>query len=386
EHLAVGKSGLVVIDVDDLSVLDDLRSEFPGIDETLTAESGRAGGGLHLYLTLPAGVTIKSRRWRPGVDVKSSGGHVMAPPSIHPQSGIAYRWRDESLAPLEAFPGLIAALQRPQRAHTADAIRTSSTAMVVSKFTDVATRYGEAALRGEIERMRDAPLGDRNNTLNGCAFNLGTLVSGGELPEQQVRDTLRAVAESAFGGDSGPGEIDGTLNSGLLAGMDNPRSAPTVVLPIGDVVAPLVAEAAAHLPDGIGVGEAATTQVLVDTFGDRLRWVQEQRTWWICSRTTRPGFWSPEDREGSELMAHATAVAHARRVSAPGNAVAIMLGPRYAEAVLRLARPRLAARPRDFNADPWMLGVRNGVVDLRTGALSVASPEMLLTKQAGAAY
>src|SRR5439155_26616657 len=53
---------------------------------------------------------------------------------------------------------------------------------------------------------------------------------------------------------------------------------------------------------------------------------------------------------------------------------------------LGLARARLAARPRDFNADPWMLGVRNGVVDLRTGALSVASPEMLLTKQAGAAY
>src|SRR5438309_10475251 len=71
--IAVGKSGLVVIDVDDLSVLDDLRSEFPGIDETLTAESGRAGGGLHLYFTLPAGVTIKSRRWRPGVDVRRSG-------------------------------------------------------------------------------------------------------------------------------------------------------------------------------------------------------------------------------------------------------------------------------------------------------------------------
>ena len=131
-----------------------------------------------------------------------------------------------------------------------------------------------------------------------------------------VVDSLGAAAAVAFQGEDEPGEIGGTLHSGLLAGMDHPRAAPTVELPADDIVAPLVAEAATHIhPDKVGVGEAETTRILVTAFGDRLRWVQEQQTWWIRSRTTRPGFWSPEDREGSVLMAHAASVVHA--TSAP---------------------------------------------------------------------
>lgn len=39
-----------------------------------------------------------------------------------------------------------------------------------------------------------------------------------------------------------------------------------------------------------------------------------------------------------------------------------------------------------FDADPWLLGVKNGVVDLQTGKLIEAKPSMLMTKQAGAQY
>ena len=46
-------------------------------------------------------------------------------------------------------------------------------------------------------------------------------------------------------------------------------------------------------------------------------------------------------------------------------------------AVVALARenPALATVPEQWNADPWLLGTSGGVVDLRTGQLSPASPE-----------
>lgn len=42
--------------------------------------------------------------------------------------------------------------------------------------------------------------------------------------------------------------------------------------------------------------------------------------------------------------------------------------------------------PAAFDSNPWMLGVRNGVLDLRTGELMVASPDLFISKQAGAPF
>jgi len=53
---------------------------------------------------------------------------------------------------------------------------------------------------------------------------------------------------------------------------------------------------------------------------------------------------------------------------------------------LAAAQPGIAARPELFDSDPWLLGVRNGVVDLRTGNFRPARREDYITKQAGAEY
>lgn len=58
------------------------------------------------------------------------------------------------------------------------------------------------------------------------------------------------------------------------------------------------------------------------------------------------------------------------------------------EAMLRLGSTEegMSAALSDFDSDPWLLGVRNGVVDLRTGELLEARPEMRISKQCNAAY
>jgi hypothetical protein len=62
---------------------------------TLTSISGRGDGGFHLWLNRPADITLNTKLG-PGVDVKAGGkGYIVAPPSLHPDSGLPYTWADQ---------------------------------------------------------------------------------------------------------------------------------------------------------------------------------------------------------------------------------------------------------------------------------------------------
>ncbi len=58
------------------------------------------------------------------------------------------------------------------------------------------------------------------------------------------------------------------------------------------------------------------------------------------------------------------------------------------EAMVKLTTsiPGMSVAPADLDADPFLLGVRNGVVDLKTGKLLSAQPNLLLTKQCKADF
>jgi putative DNA primase/helicase len=58
------------------------------------------------------------------------------------------------------------------------------------------------------------------------------------------------------------------------------------------------------------------------------------------------------------------------------------------EAMVKLATsiPGMSVAPAELDADPYLLGVRNGVVDLNAGKLLPADPTMLLTKQCDADF
>ncbi len=58
------------------------------------------------------------------------------------------------------------------------------------------------------------------------------------------------------------------------------------------------------------------------------------------------------------------------------------------EAMLTLAasEPGMTVAITELDCDPWLLGVHNGVVDLRNGRLLKNEPAMLITRQCGASY
>jgi hypothetical protein len=106
---------VVVIDVDPrnggASSQQILESYYGPLPETLSVLSGRGDGGTHRYYRRPLG-RLTSRYLGDGIDVKTSAGYVVAPPSIHPDSGRPYRWID---APIAEPPAWLVDLIRPLR-------------------------------------------------------------------------------------------------------------------------------------------------------------------------------------------------------------------------------------------------------------------------------
>ena len=82
-------SNLIVIDLDDKSLANELFSEWESIlQSTLVIETSR---GFHIYTRpkdgiFPPNAKFQDARGR-GIDIKSEGGYVVAPPSIHPDGG-----------------------------------------------------------------------------------------------------------------------------------------------------------------------------------------------------------------------------------------------------------------------------------------------------------
>lgn len=82
--------------------------------------------------------------------------------------------------------------------------------------------YFLKALEDEADKVRDAPVGGRNQQLNASAFKLGQLVQGEGLDPCYIWQALSPAAEDA-GLDSA--EIETAIESGLSAGILKPRSA-----------------------------------------------------------------------------------------------------------------------------------------------------------------
>ena len=166
---------LVVIDVDPQnggSVTELEQVAGVALPETLTVISGRGTGGAHYYFRRPPG-PVSARRLPAGIDVKTSSGYCVMPPSRHPLTGLAYRWVDNAPAPL---PGEIIALLAPPTP-VARAARSR--------------RRGSSSVRGLIEHVERLHPGSRNR---GVFWAACRAVENGETEETFERLIAAAIA------------------------------------------------------------------------------------------------------------------------------------------------------------------------------------------------
>jgi hypothetical protein len=138
--------------------------------------------------------------------------------------GMSYRWEDARVAIVEAPAwlselALAASSNGAARRIILDLNTVNGSPRKSSSARDYV--WARAALQRECDAL------NTNAALNIAAFNLGQIVAGGELTEQEVIDALTAGAEAcgldiAYGSPS----ISKTINSGLHAGMKLPRQRP----------------------------------------------------------------------------------------------------------------------------------------------------------------
>lgn len=212
------ENGICVLDVDAPEGLLHLEQLLDGLGVALprTPCVRSGGGGLHYYFAQPP-EKLKNRAGHiaPGLDIRSEGGSIVLPPSVH-KSGREYVWL---VSPDEwCSEGVVMPPPMPEWLRLKAASEKLRPKLVRSKGQQAVlpTRIlelEEAALKG-------AQPGSRNYALNRAAFVFGQFVAADEITEAETRTRLSGIALE-IGLDAA--EIMPTIDSGMRAGMAQPR-------------------------------------------------------------------------------------------------------------------------------------------------------------------
>jgi hypothetical protein len=175
------ESGIVVIDADGD------EGEQTSIDRglfDLRTPTVFTAKGVHWYFEHP-GYPVQSKvRILPGLDVRADGGYVVVPPSVH-VTGYQYAWHDWTYptdTPLHPMPAWVVQRRDP-------------IAPVEASAGVQSPRYVEAAFRQELDAVRSAPEGERNDTLNKAAFAIARFVP--VLPARRMAEEFVRAAVAA---------------------------------------------------------------------------------------------------------------------------------------------------------------------------------------------
>lgn len=195
-------SGITVIDIDGPEGENNaawLSRHFGSFPATVEAKSGN---GRHLYYRYEPAVKNWSGKPGPKIDIRTGGGSVTAPPSIH-KSGRAYAWVNSPAdTPLAPFPlWIVHKIARDEQA---------------KRLRDMPKRGAPPrALEDWLAEITRAAPGERNHTLNRIAFIVGARTAESRGDPQHAMDALiSAAAKSGL-----PlVEARGTAKSGFRAG------------------------------------------------------------------------------------------------------------------------------------------------------------------------
>ena len=223
---------LLVFDFDGLDGYKTYCAQFPILSETLTVATG-SGNGMHVYYRAETLPKSTGQLAVPGghVEIKADGRQVVAPPSVHPDTGALYEvYKRIDIHPLpsgdmQTILDWIAKHNEPERTYTPEpqAPSTNGTAH---------RAYAEAALTNETNLLATMPSGGRNDQLTVAAFSLGQIVAAGHLTRDEVkRALLGACQANNLIKDDGVKTFEATFESGLRAGMGQPRYIPDRPMP-----------------------------------------------------------------------------------------------------------------------------------------------------------
>lgn len=370
--------------------------------EFVTSAWRSPSGGVNVLLRKPIGATFSNRSPWDGVDVRADAGWVVAPGCRHSVGG-AWVWLDQSgFATASPIPAAMAAMLRPaapttgRQASNAETIRfikaspTESTFTVMQRFAvELATfRAAERGSRhGALMHIIAWSFGLRHLDLRTAMMQIDDAwqkLTTGERRESEPSEVAtwvagreidqRAAQTPPPGCDPLTGELTGGLTGDDAAAAD----------------APTDGDDAAAASDGYRLTDAGNALRLVAFAAGHLRYVHAWGRWIVY----QGGRWQVDagdalatdhaKRVARKILAAAATAANPderKRLFAWGirsessGAIASMI---------RLARGdrRVLTTHDELDTDPYLLNVKNGTVDLRTGLLRPHDPADLLTLMA----
>lgn len=430
--VALGPSDLVVVDLDqhestspdgEISVVDGSDSFQHWLSESgVVLEDGiralTGGGGEHLFFEAPNEDAERIKNcigWLPGVDIKAAGGYVLVSPSVH-VSGRVYAWREVPGAAPAVLPST---LEDALRA----AVQTGSGRP--GRSAGVSGRVAANSVESDYDYNRSKtdgpPEGYRDQFFNSYAFELRR--SG--VSRETALARMRGCWEKIAGKETFPWSVaEGKLSRVWVGGNDDVGVDEDKQVGKAEV---LGGWAAGVSGSGSGVGsggggEAAIAPVIhiaprieaklagsiqdeLTDQGAALRYVQLNKD---LHKYTPSGDWFAwngvywvRDSDGAQAksvgMARLTEFyAHWLEHELPGWGDeeqrkirrAFMTGLRHGNTISRvfnLAKIQADIRVESmdaWNPDPWLLVVKNGTVDLKTGKLRESCPEDMCNLQA----
>lgn len=262
--VAVGRAGMVVIDVDPRRDLVTPEMADPDTGEVIaeavyeewTLERHRQAleeliggpmpvslavrtpsGGVHIYFLMPEGKPIGNSGSLPDhIDVRGLGGYTIVPPSFcegdEKNARGEYRWlRGQADTPIAALPEALADIMRRPKVRNGDAPPAppalgDDRPVFQVDLDDAHRRYAMHALDAEVRELAGTPRGGgrhggRNQGAYHAAFNLGQFVGAGALSEAVVRHTLLDVVR---GFDPAAYQTHATaIENGISNGIAKPR-------------------------------------------------------------------------------------------------------------------------------------------------------------------
>ncbi len=343
-------SGIVVVDVDPRHAgeesLMQIERRYGRLPETPEAITG--SGGRHFFFRHPGNADIRNATALggfPGIDLRGDGGYVVAVPSVH-QSGRTYEWEISSgLGELELVP-------------------------LPRSIIDLQTG----------ERRSDGAVGPRRS----ASLDSGRIVEG------QRNTVLTSLAGSMRRRGMSSREIEAALDV-----TNRERCVPPLPR---DEVGRIVASVCRYAPELVAVPptydltELGNCRRLVDRYGADLRYA-EGRGWLAWDdRRWRPGAKGNVIRKAKDVARRLKA--EAATISDPEAAErhfkwALRSQGAYVinkTVELSWSEPEIELALEQLDADPWLLNVRNGTLDLRTGELRAHRREDLSTKLARVDY
>ncbi|MFI5664625.1 phage/plasmid primase, P4 family [Streptomyces sp. NPDC051684] len=415
---------LLVVDSDEPGALEETAARL-GRQHTPTMRVHTAKGH-HDYYWAPANLRLGNRlgalRGQFNGDVRAGNAYVIGPGSVH-ATGVIYELDNPDQPPVTAPGWLITALTT--KTHTTPTPAPAAPPAPLAVNVDQLDAYTRSAVQAECNAIAAAAEGDQNNQINTSAFNIGTLVGAGAIAEAEARHLLLAAARA---GNHPEGRALPTINSGLTAGIANPRTPwppvrrdrNTLLLP-QQTFSPTPASAATAwtapteqpvaLPSPMPArdwDDLGNAERIIDRYGSEVRWLADIERWAYYSagrwslKAANTGVWTRAVDTINRLEDEAEQYDDDPQPDPSGDPKKDKPSQRAQFLVWarkQRMRPKIAAAREVLQAYPavhstmdafdrpeLLLNVANGIVDLTTGELRAHDRDLYLMQQAAIAY